>query len=83
LSLVPKSCLKYDLFVILDKITKRRKRVLSLKLQGKTDYEVAFKLGYSLSTVEKDIHAIRERIQFCEITYSKNFLSENKIVEVL
>ena len=82
MSLVPKSCLKYDFFVVFDKISKRRKRILSLKLQGKTNYEVAYKLGYSLSTVEKDIHAIRKRLQFCEITYSENFLSENKILEV-
>ena len=38
----------------------RKKKILSLKLQGKKNWEISRKLGYSLSTIEKDLHEIRE-----------------------
>ena len=38
----------------------RKKKILSLKLRGKRNWEISQKLGYSLSTVEKDLHDIRK-----------------------
>ena len=42
-----------------DKKFHRKKKILSLKLQGKRNCEISQKLGYSLSTIEKDLHEIR------------------------
>jgi DNA-binding NarL/FixJ family response regulator len=38
----------------------RRKKILSLKLKGKKNLEISQRLGYSLSTIEKDLHSIRK-----------------------
>ena len=42
-----------------DKKLYRKKKILSLKLYGKKNWEISEKLGYSLSTVEKDIQKLR------------------------
>lgn len=43
-----------------EKITYRRKRVNQLRLAGYTNQQIAQKIGCNLSTVEKDLHEIRE-----------------------
>src|SRR5579872_7260499 len=46
--------------VIQDKINFRRKQVNKLRLQGRTNNEIANALGYCLSVIEKDLHEINE-----------------------
>ena len=43
-----------------DKINFRRKRVNELRLRGYTNDEIRKKTGFSLSTIEKDLHEIRK-----------------------
>ncbi len=43
-----------------DKIKFRRDRINRLKIRGYIDIEISKKVGCSLSTVEKDLHDIRE-----------------------
>lgn len=43
-----------------DKISYRRKKILELRYKGFSYHKIAKKLGYSLSTIEKDIHKIRK-----------------------
>lgn len=42
-----------------EKVSYRRKRVNQLRLMGYTNQQIADKIGCNLSTVEKDLHAIR------------------------
>lgn len=46
--------------IVQDKIIVRRKHVHELYLQGYTNKQIAKKIRRDLSTVEKDLHAIRE-----------------------
>ena len=54
-----KLTLKRSLILVQYKIFHRRKRVVQLYLQGYSDRKIAEKLGYCLSTIEKDLHQIR------------------------
>lgn len=45
--------------IIEEKISYRRKRVNQLRLRGHTNQQIAEKIGCNISTVEKDLHAIR------------------------
>ncbi len=60
--LEPKFNLKQSLVVVQDKINYRRKRIYGLRADGYSNRKIAAKLGYSLSTVEKDIHSLREKL---------------------
>lgn len=42
-------------------IQSRQKRVNQLKLRGFSDEDISKKTGFSLSTIEKDLHEIREK----------------------
>lgn len=42
-----------------EKVSYRRKRVNQLRLRGCTNQQIAEKIGCNISTVEKDLHAIR------------------------
>lgn len=42
-----------------EKVSYRRKRVNQLRLRGYTNQQIAEKIGCNISTVEKDLHAIR------------------------
>lgn len=53
-----------------DKKHWRRKKIIQLSLKGLTQNQIAQKLGFCLSTVEKDIRAIRNN---CRIKEVKNF----------
>jgi len=44
-----------------DKIKFRRERVNKLRIWGYSPKQIAIKIGYSLSTIEKDLQIIRER----------------------
>lgn len=48
-------------FVVQDKINGRRNQVRKLFLEGYDQKDIAQKIGSSLSTVEKDLYAIRNR----------------------
>ena len=48
---------------IKEKIKSRQHEVHLLHLQGFSNKEIADKLGVSLSTVEKDLHEVREQIK--------------------
>jgi len=52
-----------DLKIALSKlaIQGRQKRVHQLKLRGYGDKEISEKTGFSLSTIEKDLHDIKEK----------------------
>jgi len=56
-----------------DRIRFRRKRVNQLRLRGNTNEEIARITGYSLSTIEKDLHEINE--------LSRNWFEEESIKE--
>lgn len=43
-----------------EKVSYRRKRVNQLRLRGYTNQQISEKIGCNLSTVEKDLHAIRD-----------------------
>lgn len=43
-----------------EKKLSRRKRVLSLKLEGYKNQEISIILGWSLSTIEKDLQKLRK-----------------------
>ena len=43
-----------------DKKNYRKKRLLELLSQGYTQREISKKIGYSLSTIEKDLKEMRE-----------------------
>ena len=42
-----------------EKVSYRRKRVNQLRLRGDTNQQIAEKIGCNISTVEKDLHTIR------------------------
>jgi len=52
-----------DLKIPLSKLSiqSRQKKVHQLKLRGHDDKEISEKTGFSLSTIEKDLHDIREK----------------------
>ena len=54
-----------------EKIEYRRKRVYLLKIQGCTNQKIADKIGTSVSTIEKDLGAIRNHMRewYVEIAY--------------
>ena len=56
-----------------DKVSCRRKRVNELRLRGYTNKEIAEKIGCNLSTIEKDLAAIREN--------SRKWFGEDAITE--
>jgi len=60
---VPRITLKCSLIVYEDKIKHRRKRVAHLYQHGYSNWKIAEKLGYCLSTIEKDLHTIRENFR--------------------
>ena len=62
---------KKDCSVQNEKIEYRRKRVYLLKIQGCTNQRIADKIGTSLSTIEKDLGAIRNYMRewYVEIAY--------------
>lgn len=51
---------KKELLPVQDKISGRRKQVRELFLEGYGQKEIAQKIGSSLSTVEKDLNAMRK-----------------------
>jgi len=50
-----------DITISQEKIQYRRKRINQLRLRGYTNQEIAVKIGCSASTIEKDLHIIREK----------------------
>lgn len=53
--------IKYsDTTPVQDKIRYRRERINKLCLRGYTNQHIAQKTGFNLSTIEKDLHTIRE-----------------------
>jgi len=75
-----------------DKVKFRRDRVNRLRIRGYTNEEIAIKIGCSLSTVEKDLHNIRERSKqwyenesindFCESLYDSIIFCDNAIKDL-
>jgi len=75
-----------------DKISFRRKRVNEIRLRGYTNEEIANKTGFSLSTIEKDLHEIRkleikwyqnESIKdFCQSLHDSIILCDNAIEDL-
>lgn len=55
-----------------EKIRARQKQVHILHLQGFTNQEIADKVGVSVSTVEKDLHEIKEQISSWLEEYRKS-----------
>jgi len=53
-----------EVSIVQEKIQYRRKRTNQLRLQGYTNQEIASKIGCDLSTVEKDLHVIRESSRY-------------------
>jgi len=51
--------LKSSLSPVQDKVNFRRERVLKFREEGFTNIEISHKLRYCLSTIEKDIAALR------------------------
>jgi len=41
----------------------RRKRLIQLHFQGYSNEKISEKLGYCLSTIEKDLHEIRKNLR--------------------
>lgn len=72
----PKIPLKQEFLIVRDKICFRRRRVFLLRTLGYSNEEISHHLGYSLSTVEKDIHALTESLRRDSID-NGNFLSKN------
>jgi len=60
---MPKITLKQALVTQSDKKFYRRNRIIQLHFQGYSNKKVAEKLGYCLSTIEKDLHSIRENLR--------------------
>ncbi len=56
-----------------DKIKFRRDRVNRLRIRGYSNYQIAEKIGCSLSTIEKDLSDIRE--------HSKNWYEQETITD--
>jgi len=50
----------HPLSLIKDKVNYRRAHITKLILEGSKQKEIASEMGCSLSTIEKDVHAIRE-----------------------
>lgn len=75
-----------------DKIKFRRDRVNRLRLQGYINEEISQKVGCSLSTIEKDLHDIRERSKqwyenesindFCQSLHDSIIILDNAIVDL-
>ena len=55
----PNFTLKSSLLVVQDKVQYRRKKILELRGAGLSNVAISEQLGYSLSTVEKDIQQLR------------------------
>jgi len=60
---VPNFGLKQCLMVVQDKMHHRRKKVLILRSRGFSNVKISTKLGYSLSTIEKDLNSIRQSFE--------------------
>jgi len=60
---VPKITLKQALILRSEKKFYRRKRLIHLHFQGYSNQKIAQKLGYCLSTIEKDLHEIRKNLR--------------------
>lgn len=75
-----------------DKIKFRRDRVNRLRIRGCSNQDIARKIGCSLSTVEKDLHDIRELsrkwyekesiIDFCQSLQDSIILCDNTIEDL-
>jgi len=75
-----------------DKIKFRRDRVNRLRIRGYTNVEISEKIECSLSTVEKDLHDIREKskqwyesesiIDFCQSLHDSIILCDNTIEDL-
>lgn len=59
--------------IIEEKVSYRRKRVNQLRLRGYTNQRIAEKIGCNISTVEKDLHAIRNN--------ARKWFNEDSIIE--
>jgi len=53
-----------EVSIVQEKILYRQKRTNQLRLRGYTNQEIASKIGSALSTVEKDLHVIRENSRY-------------------
>lgn len=72
---MPKPGLKQAFLVVEDKVYYRRRRITQLRLIGYSNKKIADNLGYSLSTIEKDLYVIRKKINRNTISLSeRNFL---------
>lgn len=75
-----------------DKIHYRRKRINQLRLRGYTNKQIADQIGCDLSTVEKDLHTIRELsrqwydedaiMEYCQSLNSAIVICENTVEEL-
>jgi len=54
-----KITLKQALIDQSDRMFYRRQRIIKLHFQGCSNKKIAEKLGYCVSTIEKDLHAVR------------------------
>lgn len=75
-----------------DKIRYRRKRVNQLRLRGYTNQQIANQIGCNLSTIEKDLHDIRELsrqwyeedsiTEYCQSLHDSIILYDNAIEDL-
>lgn len=75
-----------------DKIIYRRKRVNQLRLRGYTNQQIANQIGCNLSTIEKDLHDIRELsrqwyeedsiTEYCQSLHDSIILYDNAIEDL-
>ena len=78
--------------VIEDKIRHRRMRVNQLRIRGYTNQQIADKIGCNLSTIEKDLHAIRQNerqwyekesiTEYCQSIHDSIILYDNLIEDL-
>lgn len=78
--------------IMQDKIKYRRKRVNQLRLRGFTNRQIAEKIGCDLSTIEKDLNAIRQTarqwfehdsiIEYCQSINDGTILCDNIIEDL-
>lgn len=75
-----------------DKIRYRRKRINRLRLRGYTNQQIANQIGCNLSTIEKDLHDIRELsrqwyeedsiTEYCQSLHDSIILYDNAIEDL-
>lgn len=78
--------------IMQEKIKYRRKTVNQFRLRGYTNQQIAEKIGASLSTIEKDLEAIRENVrqwfeedaitEYCQSIYDGITLCDNILEEL-